>query len=241
MSASANSNIAALDSDVPVDVHGQLARLVELARAASVPSAPLLAPLNVQTAIGITNTFLAALGESRNCSRSTPLCSESLSACLPAVGHATGSSRLAFPPGSSVSQAARSFSSYNPTFSSSLATRSAPGPASETPAVKYDVKINRQTTLDKMFIYNAPGTIIEYPETSSEGIGHLFRLDPKDWTNPAANSAYSLGEPSTRRSTTKQITCKVLTDSSGEEVPCYASYQTCQYFCWFPSRVVVVG
>ena len=104
-----------------------------------------------------------------------------------------------------------------------------PSPLNSTPSVRYNVKINRKTTLDRLYIYHHPTDLVEYPETSKFGfIGHLFVVDLEDWRNPARNFAYSQGEP---RGTTgkRTMTCSVLLDKDGNEVPCYVSHATCAY------------
>ncbi|KAJ7629167.1 hypothetical protein DFH06DRAFT_1338450 [Mycena polygramma] len=63
--------------------------------------------------------------------------------------------------------------------------------------VDEDVKISRKTTVSLIYTY-AEETFLEYPETSPEGVGHLFLMDPaapERWRNPLLDFAYSLGAP----------------------------------------------
>ena|ERR1700761_2068950 len=91
--------------------------------------------------------------------------------------------------------------------------------------VQYNVKITRQTTLDKLYTYDSD-YILEFPETSARGsIGHLF---PFHRFNPARNFVYSQGEP--RGMTGKKaVYCDILTDSESKKVPCKMSFATCKY------------
>ncbi|KIJ69922.1 hypothetical protein HYDPIDRAFT_78824 [Hydnomerulius pinastri MD-312] len=98
--------------------------------------------------------------------------------------------------------------------------------------VQTNVRINRQTILDKVFVY-LPGTLVEYPETMGEGrVGHLFEMDPSQpWYNPAISFAYSLGEPKGSRggsSLHNAVYCDLLRDLGGNRVPCRESHATCQ-------------
>ncbi|KAF8835120.1 hypothetical protein BDN67DRAFT_491414 [Paxillus ammoniavirescens] len=96
--------------------------------------------------------------------------------------------------------------------------------------VRMSVHINRQTTLDKLYIYSS-GTIVEYPETKDKGrVGHLFEMDPlQPWYNPATSFAYSLGEPKgSRGGSARAVYCNLLQDSEGNQVPCRESHATCQ-------------
>lgn len=95
------------------------------------------------------------------------------------------------------------------------------------PTVQMHVKLNRRTILDKL-IFHPPGALVEYPETSKHGrIGHIFSMEDVDWFNPARNFAYSQGEPR-GSSGTKTVTCALLTDEKGNEVPCQESHSTCE-------------
>ncbi|THU94917.1 hypothetical protein K435DRAFT_798550 [Dendrothele bispora CBS 962.96] len=94
-------------------------------------------------------------------------------------------------------------------------------------SVQFGVKINRQTTLDQLYRYSRQTTFLEYPETSAtEGvfIGHLIKMDTRDWSNLASHIAYSLGAPRGRIS---QM-CSVLTDETGRSVQCMKTTSTCQ-------------
>jgi hypothetical protein len=111
---------------------------------------------------------------------------------------------------------------YRPPISSSIVT------VTSTPlSAQYNVKMNRKTTLMKLYTYDL-GSYVEYPESSAQGpIGHLFRLDPANWKNPALDFVYSRGEPSGRTKEGEVIYCRLLTDSNGTEVPCQERHTTC--------------
>ncbi|KAJ6467458.1 hypothetical protein DFH09DRAFT_1254258 [Mycena vulgaris] len=93
-----------------------------------------------------------------------------------------------------------------------------------------DVKITRETTLSTLYTY-AQGVVIEYPETSLEGAGHLFLMDPStpdSWRNPIRDFAYSLGAPKGFTRVGRESLVAILTGSDGEMVPCRIQYATCQ-------------
>ena len=99
--------------------------------------------------------------------------------------------------------------------------------------VQHNVKINRQTTLDTLYVY-PPGVMVEYPATkANDRVGHLFEMDSGvEWHNPATSFAYSLGEPKGRRVGSKSggrgaLTCALLVDSQGSLVPICESHATC--------------
>ncbi|KAJ6477108.1 hypothetical protein C8R47DRAFT_393343 [Mycena vitilis] len=96
--------------------------------------------------------------------------------------------------------------------------------------VDEDVKISRKTTLSLLYTY-AEETFLEYPETSLEGVGHLFLMDaaaPEDWRNPLLDFAYSLGAPKGYSQIGHDSYVSVLTDRGGEMVPCRVQNVTCQ-------------
>lgn len=90
-----------------------------------------------------------------------------------------------------------------------------------------EVKLNRETVLETLYRYPI-GAVVEYPETSSTGfVGHLFRMDPDNWTSPILNVAYSRGMPSGLR---KEVFTEILIDSTtGELAPCSVRHTTCNY------------
>ena len=48
-------------------------------------------------------------------------------------------------------------------------------------------------TLTTLYTYPR-NTYLEYPETMENGfVGHLFEMDPDDWSNPTTSFVYSLG------------------------------------------------
>ncbi|KAH9483415.1 hypothetical protein JR316_0002881 [Psilocybe cubensis] len=100
------------------------------------------------------------------------------------------------------------------------------------PQKQDNIQLNRKTRLSTLYTYGSANAIIEYPETSEQGVGYLMPADlTGDRLNPAQNSAYSLGPPngsSTAGPNGKPITCKLLTDQDGNEVPCRVTHFTCQ-------------
>ncbi|KAJ7586405.1 hypothetical protein C8J56DRAFT_1051777 [Mycena floridula] len=99
-------------------------------------------------------------------------------------------------------------------------------------SVSYDVQINRQTTLSRMYRFNEPGAYIEYPETGEKPVGYLFRMDPDDWGLPTHNFAYSLGSPggySEEGKNQNAIHISVLRNSmTQEQVSCSETHYTCR-------------
>ncbi|KAJ7508004.1 hypothetical protein B0H11DRAFT_2218004 [Mycena galericulata] len=90
------------------------------------------------------------------------------------------------------------------------------------------VKLTRETTLETLYRYPIHA-VVEYPETSSTGaVGHMFRIDPHNWHNPALDIAYSRGAPSGRTVAGKHVTVPVMHDSTGKLVPCIMRHTTCQ-------------
>lgn len=114
-----------------------------------------------------------------------------------------------------------------------LAPTSSPPPV-DVPELKIErhVKLNRKTTLEILYTYSNPNSIVEYPATCKNGsIGHLFAMDPELWINPTCNFIYSLGEPRGRMGTVeKPETCTLLVDNNGKLVPCKISHSTCKLF-----------
>jgi hypothetical protein len=97
--------------------------------------------------------------------------------------------------------------------------------ASEAISVEYGVYFNRQTTLVKLNRY-ALDANVEYPECSELGpIGHLFEMDPDNWSNPALNVVYSRGAPSGRSK--GSVVCPLLVDREGVQVLCSERHTTC--------------
>ncbi|KAJ7490348.1 hypothetical protein B0H11DRAFT_2191580 [Mycena galericulata] len=111
-------------------------------------------------------------------------------------------------------------------------TRSPSPPITEHPlasAVEYDVKITSKTTLSTLYTYPS-GTCVEYPETSPEGVGHLFQLENTEegWQTPTLNFAYSLGAPKGTSRRGLEVHVSVLKDRHGSTVPCRVKQTTCQ-------------
>ena len=64
-------------------------------------------------------------------------------------------------------------------------------------SVQHNVKLNRQTTLVTLYIYDDINAYLEYPDTSAtQPVGYLFRRDPRNWENLTRCFAYSVGKPS---------------------------------------------
>jgi hypothetical protein len=94
-------------------------------------------------------------------------------------------------------------------------------------SIESDVSVNRKITLSELYRY-PPGIAVEYPETSAEGVGHLFELDPTNWINPTLDFQYSKGEPRGYSKKSEDVCVPVLTDSEGVEVPCKVKHATCK-------------
>ncbi|KAJ6506213.1 hypothetical protein C8R47DRAFT_1241345 [Mycena vitilis] len=91
-----------------------------------------------------------------------------------------------------------------------------------------NVAINRVTTVQVLYEYPV-GHVVEYPETSSTGsIGHLFRMDPKDWQDPALNIAYSRGGRMGQTVAGVNVKCRLLVDAAGIPVDCTERHSTCE-------------
>ena len=94
-------------------------------------------------------------------------------------------------------------------------------------SVRHNVKLNRKTTLVRLYTYPL-GSYVEYPQSSAQGpVGHLFRVDPAKWENPVLNFAYSRGEPSGRTRNGEVVYCEILVDNDGIRVPCQERHTTC--------------
>jgi hypothetical protein len=91
-----------------------------------------------------------------------------------------------------------------------------------------DVYLNYKTMLATLYRY-PPNTYIEYPETGTEPIGHLFQLDPQNWERPNLDFAYSQGKPAGQSLKNEEITCPILVDGMGELVPCIRRFSTCEF------------
>ena len=106
---------------------------------------------------------------------------------------------------------------------------SAPHPANIHPSA-FNVRINRKTTLSKLYdVYNVSDAP-EYPETSASGVGYIHHQDLTAWSAPLSDTAYSWGNPmGTRRTTaTKTVTHPLLVDARGQLVPCHEVHGTCK-------------
>ncbi|PPQ84978.1 hypothetical protein CVT25_010531 [Psilocybe cyanescens] len=91
------------------------------------------------------------------------------------------------------------------------------------------IRINRKTTLSKLYTFKDVGAYIEYPETHpTNPVGYMFRQDVKEWWNPTRGFVYSLGMPSGRTKFGEEVYCDLLVDGTGTKVPCYNRHSTCQ-------------
>ncbi|KAF8182256.1 hypothetical protein K438DRAFT_2166815 [Mycena galopus ATCC 62051] len=91
-----------------------------------------------------------------------------------------------------------------------------------------NIAINRVTTLQILYEYPV-GYGLEYPETSSTGsVGHLFRMDPNDWQDPALNIAYSRGGNMGQSLSGTSVKCRLLVDGDKNLVECAERHTTCQ-------------
>ncbi|KAG6819295.1 hypothetical protein H0H93_013297 [Arthromyces matolae] len=126
---------------------------------------------------------------------------------------------LPSPTSSGSSQRSTSTRSPSPTTSSSQLP----------PVMKTDVRLNRQTTLSKLYIIDDENALVEYPESGIENpVGYLFRQHVKDsdWEDPWKNFCYSLGDP--KGTHQKTASCWLLKDAQGEEIPCILHHWTCK-------------
>lgn len=93
------------------------------------------------------------------------------------------------------------------------------------------VRHNRQTLLEDVWTYPLHA-YLEYPPTSSTGkVGHLFTIDPNDWTSPIEAVAYSLGHPkggSRQESMEEPPQSLLLVNEMGQPVPCVRCHLTCE-------------
>ena len=95
-------------------------------------------------------------------------------------------------------------------------------------SVLHNVKLNRQTTLTMLYIYDDINAYLEYPETSAtQPVGYLFCHDPRNWENPTRCFAYSLGKLSGQTRKGEEVLCAPLTMEDGRKVPCIESHYTC--------------
>ncbi|KAJ8093771.1 hypothetical protein PM082_009631 [Marasmius tenuissimus] len=136
------------------------------------------------------------------------------------------------------SPSAASSSSFSPTSSTSSSPRYSRSPSQtfsiytgevDPPTLtKTNVKASRNTTLDRLYVYEDSNAYIEYPETSKRGIGYLFLQDPGNWRSPTSDFAYSLGNPGGQKTADRHG--KLLThDLLGNgTVPCMVRSRTCQ-------------
>lgn len=110
--------------------------------------------------------------------------------------------------------------------------------STNSPLIRHNVYLNRQTTISTLYIYEDINVWVEYPETKTDRpIGYLFRRDPQDWQNPAYSFAYSLGSPAGRIKR-EDGGCPLLIGADGKQVPYTVRSATCTFsiFCFFVSE-----
>ncbi|KAJ7720038.1 hypothetical protein B0H16DRAFT_1793932, partial [Mycena metata] len=92
---------------------------------------------------------------------------------------------------------------------------------------QHDVQLTRETTLAILYTYPLNVTV-EYPETIENGsVGHLFTMDPRNWTSPILDVVYSRGKPAGQTIKGQEVFTKILRDSGGEPLPCVRTHTTC--------------
>ncbi|KAK1230794.1 hypothetical protein PQX77_006108 [Marasmius sp. AFHP31] len=104
------------------------------------------------------------------------------------------------------------------------------GVPGEPDMVKENVEASNKICLDRFYTYEDPETYIEYPETSTRGIGYLLRRNPSNWDHPWNDFVYSLGKPS--GSLRKKQDGSLITHPliGGGAIPCVSRHSTCQCF-----------
>ncbi|KAJ7667366.1 hypothetical protein B0H17DRAFT_1184191 [Mycena rosella] len=86
-------------------------------------------------------------------------------------------------------------------------------------SVQHDVVVNQRMTVSELYKYPL-GVSVEYPESSAQGVGHLFQIAPDDWSNPTLDFLYSKGEPRGHSKKGEEVTVPFLRDANGDLVPC---------------------
>ncbi len=101
--------------------------------------------------------------------------------------------------------------------------------------VEEDYRLNRQTTLSRLYVFDEIDAYVEYPEChETHPVGYLFRCNLDNWLNPTRNFAYSLGLPSGTTRQSRQgglINVRPLKNSlTGKSVACIEHHSTCKHF-----------
>lgn len=99
------------------------------------------------------------------------------------------------------------------------------------PSVSYDIELNRQTTLSKLYHY-ALDTCLEFPESSSLDdtgpVGHMFQLDPQNWTRPVLDFVYSRGSPKGFSKKSEPVYNSLFVNpTTGDLIPLRTKHSTC--------------
>ncbi|KAF8991724.1 hypothetical protein BDZ89DRAFT_1173203 [Hymenopellis radicata] len=104
---------------------------------------------------------------------------------------------------------------------------SIPASASTPTRIERNVRLTQRTSVSELHVYEDPTAFVEYPATSNDGIGYLFRQDIHNWRHPNVDFVYSFGEPG-GFSGNQSRTVDILVDSTGEKVRCTTHRKTCQ-------------
>ncbi|KAJ7710725.1 hypothetical protein B0H17DRAFT_1173621 [Mycena rosella] len=94
-------------------------------------------------------------------------------------------------------------------------------------SVQHDVVVNQRMTVSELYKYPL-GVSVEYPESSAQGVGHLFQIAPDDWSNPTLDFLYSKGEPRGHSKKGEEVIVPFLRDANDDLVPCKVKHATCQ-------------
>lgn len=99
--------------------------------------------------------------------------------------------------------------------------------SSPKPTVRHNVYLNCKTTLTTLYTHPL-GTCLEYPETlANSSVGHLFKMDPDNWSNPTISFVYSLGRPCRRSKLGADVSCCLIVNKDNQNVPCFERHVTC--------------
>ncbi|KAK7007273.1 hypothetical protein R3P38DRAFT_3212993 [Favolaschia claudopus] len=76
--------------------------------------------------------------------------------------------------------------------------------------IQYNVKLNRKTTLSELHIVDDVDFLLEYPESSLNGVGYLIKREVSSWKNPLLDMAYSRGKPQGQNKKGEEEKCSPL-------------------------------
>ncbi|KAJ7679908.1 hypothetical protein B0H17DRAFT_1138922 [Mycena rosella] len=80
-------------------------------------------------------------------------------------------------------------------------------------SVQHNVVVNQKVTVSELYKYPL-GVSVEYPESSAQGVGHLFQIALEDWSNPTLDFLYSKGEPHGHSRSGEEVNVPFLTDAN---------------------------